>query len=1016
MSRRSKYLVAALSAVTILFAVLFLWLRDDCRPGELPAPVAKQHTWKPFIYRVEGKRIGYLFGTIHVSDDKLSGFPRTVLRAMEQSEAVYLEFDPKSSRSEAIERSRLPDGKSLGDIVPPDLLGMIHEEVKLQGLRSEVVDQLRPLGVLGVLVAGGRDKLRSVDKMVALFARKKVYGLETVEEQVGAFESLSTEDQMHMIRTTILAKRLYRAAGRDRLDDLVNAYASGDEDVLLATVHSQEGRSCRADERINERISLARSKTMAERIADKLAEPSDKSLFFAVGAAHLVGEGSIVQHLSDRGLKVSRPHDYELPDDAGAAASVAQDMPALSPLTMRSFEEIRAWSPNSKDTIWSPADGTLGSLEPGPTGEDERNPVIKAGNHTALVAWFRGAGISRGMEGVLLGNDGKPLQRLKRVAKPLPIIAIAQERDRYTLVSRDARGAYFLSVDEQSAQDKHSWEQRTTSSPLEAAIAMTEDGGLYVGRSDDTLVLALDSNGRPIGQPESLDVPDSVLALEAHDGGYVLAGLTRKDRSVWAMSLTKQGRPRGRLATLASDGTAPAVRCHDDVCLIAHRGGAVVTPTSVLQPRTVSGSDADWWPNGGHRVAWADGSFVVYGSDEKSAGWVNVSPDGTLRDELHPAPGKAAGFDCSGDTCFLVSVPLGPPGVPSQEKPNQYDIAVQRVSPSGALIDEKPVIVTKDRAAQGKLDVSWTGKEYAVAFVEGPRAYAYSVNTQGVCSGKGFDPMLGGGMLRRLGDGYLLVSPGYDHSGGRADIRLNFLNAAGEVIRTQPLAYTSSAKDQNVTCGPLGCLVSWNRLSIDRTLYTFALRVSNDGKILDDAATPLRLADALVKTFAGPAEYTLVLGTNTLDGEVFELATMPAVGVRGPVELRTLFSSERKFESFAAAVGGGKLLLVRMDDQQTIRAVVMEGAGLKKVSQDWVLEEKSSRRHTESAIWTGREFVVLFEDAKVRLHAVRLDPSTSEPTERVELAPWVYSPVLASNGQGQVLVGGTRAPIILNRV
>jgi len=80
--------VAFAGGVVLLVVVFFAhrgnWFRP-CAPGPLSEPIRAPKTWEPFLYRVEGQRRGYLFGTVHASSPQLNGLPKSVQWAQEES-------------------------------------------------------------------------------------------------------------------------------------------------------------------------------------------------------------------------------------------------------------------------------------------------------------------------------------------------------------------------------------------------------------------------------------------------------------------------------------------------------------------------------------------------------------------------------------------------------------------------------------------------------------------------------------------------------------------------------------------------------------------------------------------------------------------------------------------------------------------------------------------------------------------------------------------------------------------
>ena len=81
---------------------------------------------------------------------------------------------------------------------------------------------------------------------------------------------------------------------------LTRAAASGDEEAIVS-----EMKFDGFDEYQKYTITN-RNGSLAEKIVFRLAENKDKTVFIALGAAHLAGEGSVVQRLKAKGYTATR--------------------------------------------------------------------------------------------------------------------------------------------------------------------------------------------------------------------------------------------------------------------------------------------------------------------------------------------------------------------------------------------------------------------------------------------------------------------------------------------------------------------------------------------------------------------------------------------------------------------------------------------------------------------------------------------------------------------------------------
>ena len=134
---------------------------------------------------------------------------------------------------------------------------------------------------------------------------KTVGGLETIEEQVQIFDSLSEQEQVKMLRDTLDFLDEYNAQGIDMIDQLIDWYVRGD----LAEFGELMVGYVREDafyEAFVEKVLYQRNYLMADRIEAFLKEHPNRSNFFAIGAGHYWGETGVQNLLAEKGFEIRR--------------------------------------------------------------------------------------------------------------------------------------------------------------------------------------------------------------------------------------------------------------------------------------------------------------------------------------------------------------------------------------------------------------------------------------------------------------------------------------------------------------------------------------------------------------------------------------------------------------------------------------------------------------------------------------------------------------------------------------
>ena len=119
---------------------------------------------------------------------------------------------------------------------------------------------------------------------------KEIKGLETVEFQMGLFDSVPLEDQMVWIMD------LLEDDYPDDYDDLMTAYINEDLDQLELLMAESPGM-----ENYLEMLLYKRNKNWVPLISQI---SKAKSTFYAVGAGHLTGDQGVVSLLKAEGFTV----------------------------------------------------------------------------------------------------------------------------------------------------------------------------------------------------------------------------------------------------------------------------------------------------------------------------------------------------------------------------------------------------------------------------------------------------------------------------------------------------------------------------------------------------------------------------------------------------------------------------------------------------------------------------------------------------------------------------------------
>lgn len=258
------------------------------------------------LWKLEGNDspASYLFGTMHSDDPDVVSLPPTVQKVFDQAQDVTLEVVLDADSLMAMATALLlEEGQTLESIIGPGLYSRTVNVVAQQGLPEILLARMKPWAVAVTLMTPPSDNGRVLDLELyrqAIRQGKQVSGLETVDEQMGLFDTLSRQDQIALLEDTL--DQLPQI--ETMLLELRTAYLDRDLDRLVALNNaSLKDSDPRLVEMFNRMIVIERNHRMADRMEHRLRQGRQ---FIAVGALHLPGEEGLLNLLKQRGYTVSR--------------------------------------------------------------------------------------------------------------------------------------------------------------------------------------------------------------------------------------------------------------------------------------------------------------------------------------------------------------------------------------------------------------------------------------------------------------------------------------------------------------------------------------------------------------------------------------------------------------------------------------------------------------------------------------------------------------------------------------
>jgi len=315
---------SVLSLLAMLLALAIVqseaWAQSPLPQGLPDGAAAQLQEWlqgsptapkRGVLYEVRsGSNTVYLYGTIHLGRADFYPMNAAIPRAVAASSQVYLETDiadPAAATSMAT-AERYPSGVTLDKKIPPTLMTKVETIFARYGVTRQEINGKRPWALANDLLTRkatemGYDPMFAPDIYLASIAQllgKQTSGLESIDEQIQVFKGMSEDEQRAYLEDAVSSLESGRLG--TVLQASVDAWSSGGAAAIGAALQKERDDESIALRETMRRLLDDRNVRMAERI-DSIAR-SGPSAFVAVGAAHLVGRGSVVELLRKKGLSL----------------------------------------------------------------------------------------------------------------------------------------------------------------------------------------------------------------------------------------------------------------------------------------------------------------------------------------------------------------------------------------------------------------------------------------------------------------------------------------------------------------------------------------------------------------------------------------------------------------------------------------------------------------------------------------------------------------------------------------
>lgn len=271
--------------------------------------------WK--VEKGEDNPVSYLFGTMHVTDDRLLDVPDEVLDALNGAEIVALENLDVLDRSVAKQRMRempelwkFEDGESLRDYMNEEDLETLRTAARSFKLGFFKILKYRPWMVMSMISTSRCETVRKktgkpfLDKAIGDRAQRinaDLVGLESLREQLSAMNAMPMKSQVaYLVGTARLAQQ-----SDDSLETMIQLYLQRKIGAIqpMASYYSSANKTLKtAYSAFQTHLIDKRNLVMRDRSLPLFEKGSS---FIAVGALHLPGEMGLVNLIRQAGYTVT---------------------------------------------------------------------------------------------------------------------------------------------------------------------------------------------------------------------------------------------------------------------------------------------------------------------------------------------------------------------------------------------------------------------------------------------------------------------------------------------------------------------------------------------------------------------------------------------------------------------------------------------------------------------------------------------------------------------------------------
>lgn len=263
------------------------------------------------LWEITGKGLtkpSYIYGTIHMIPKADFFLTDATKKALGESQKVMFEINMKDMQNPMMligimTKAVMPRGQKLRDLISAEDYALVKARFEQIGMPLPMLEMIKPMFLSAMVDGGGENPMDTTAKSgttayemeimkIAEKDKKEMGGLETMEFQMGIFDSIPLKTQAEMLVKSIKSVN----HGDSDFKTMVEMYKSQDIEAMAGTMKASDDNELSKYEKI---LLSNRNKNWVPLIAKNSA---GKSTFYAVGAGHLGGEMGVVNLLRKEGF------------------------------------------------------------------------------------------------------------------------------------------------------------------------------------------------------------------------------------------------------------------------------------------------------------------------------------------------------------------------------------------------------------------------------------------------------------------------------------------------------------------------------------------------------------------------------------------------------------------------------------------------------------------------------------------------------------------------------------------